>query len=235
MNACISPGTSRCSSLRWPSTISTSFCTRRGTSARPIVRLALEDEPRQEPRPPREEPAADDDEHGERDRAYEPRTFRSSALIAGHDLVQVADHRVVGAREDRRLRVAVDREDLLRALRAGDVLRRAADAARDVQIRGDLRARLPDLVGVRAPAGGRDDARAADRAAEQAGELFDDVERLRRADAAAAADDDLRVAQRDAAARLGDGLEHARRAVVARGAASRPEPPRLRAAYAARR
>ena len=29
----------------------------------PIVRLALQDEPRQEPRPPREEPAADDDEH----------------------------------------------------------------------------------------------------------------------------------------------------------------------------
>ena len=30
-----------------------------------IVRLALQDEPRQEPRPPREEPTADDGEHGE--------------------------------------------------------------------------------------------------------------------------------------------------------------------------
>ncbi len=49
----------------------------------PIVRLALKNESRQEPRPPREEPAAHDDEHGERDRAYVPRTFRSSALIAG--------------------------------------------------------------------------------------------------------------------------------------------------------
>ena len=48
-----------------------------------IVRLCLEDEPRQEPRPPREEPAADDREHGECDGSYEPRTFRSSALIAG--------------------------------------------------------------------------------------------------------------------------------------------------------
>jgi hypothetical protein len=48
-----------------------------------IVRLALENEPRQEPRAPREKPATDDGEHGKRNRAYEPRTFRSSALIAG--------------------------------------------------------------------------------------------------------------------------------------------------------
>ena len=50
---------------------------------RTIVRLALQNEPRQEPRPPREEPTADDDEHREGECAYEPRTFRSSALIAG--------------------------------------------------------------------------------------------------------------------------------------------------------
>jgi hypothetical protein len=50
---------------------------------RAIVRLAPTDEPCQEDRPPREEPAADDREQRERDRSYEPRTFRSSALIAG--------------------------------------------------------------------------------------------------------------------------------------------------------
>ena len=72
-----------------------------------------------------------------------------------HDLVQVADHRVVGAGEDRRLGVGVDREDLLRALAAGDVLRGAADPAGDVEVGRDLRAGLADLVGVRAPAGAR--------------------------------------------------------------------------------
>src|SRR5581483_9853918 len=104
--------------------------------------------------------------------------------------------------------------DLLRALRTGDVLRRAADPACDVQVGGDLRARLPDLVGVRTPARARDDARAPDRRAEQACELLDDREALRRSDAAPAADHDLRVAQRYAAGRLLDGLEHLGRAVV---------------------
>ena len=66
------------------------------------------------------------------------------------------------------------------------------------------------------PAGRRHDPRAADSPAEQAGELLDDLERLRRSDAAAAADDDLRVAQRDAAARLGNCLQDARRSIVAR-------------------
>ena len=110
-----------------------------------------------------------------------PATFLISAEIAGQDLVQVADHRVVGAREDRGLRVGVDREDPLRAPAAGHVLRRAADPARDVEVGRDLRPRLPDLVGVRPPAGARHGARAADGAAEQAGELLDDGEALRRA------------------------------------------------------
>ena len=85
----------------------------------------------------------------------------------GHDLVQVADHRVVGAGEDRRLGVGVDREQPLRALAARHVLGRAADPAGDVDLGRDLRAGLADLVGVRAPAGHRHRARAADRGAEQ--------------------------------------------------------------------
>src|SRR5207253_10434165 len=88
---------------------------------------------------------------------------------------------------------------LLRALAAGDVLRGAADPAGDVQVGRDLRARLADLVRVRPPARARDDARAADRGAEQTGELLDDREPLRGADAPAAADDDLRLRERDAA------------------------------------
>ena len=100
--------------------------------------------------------------------------------------MQVADHRPVGVREDRRLRVVVDRADPLGALAAGDVLRRAADPARDVEVGADLRAGLPDLVGVGPPAGARRDARAADRRAEQSRELLDDREALRRADAALA-------------------------------------------------
>jgi hypothetical protein len=38
---------------------------------------------RQEPRAPREEAAGREHEQREPDRAYEPRAFRSSALIAG--------------------------------------------------------------------------------------------------------------------------------------------------------
>src|SRR6185295_7115424 len=99
------------------------------------------------------------------------------------------------------------------AFRTRDVLCRTADATGDVEIGRDLRAGLADLIGMRAPARRRDDARAADRAAEEAGELLDDRERLCGADAAAAADDDLRVAERDAAARVRDRLENAHRAV----------------------
>ncbi len=79
----------------------------------------------------------------------------------------------------------------------------------DVKVGRDLRAGLTDLVCVRPPAGARDDARAADRAAEQLRELLDDREALRRADAAPAADDDLRLGKRHAAARGHGRLEHA--------------------------
>ena len=179
----------------------------RGQIANALTRLARPDEPREEERAPREQRAGDRDRDDERDRGGDarrraqplPLAFLSSAEIAGHDLVQVADDGVVGAREDRRLRVGVDREDRLRALAAGHVLRRARDAARDVDVRRDLRPGLADLVRVRAPAGHRHRARAADGAAEQAGELLDDPEPFRRARAAPARDDDLRLGERDAA------------------------------------
>src|SRR5581483_7928695 len=54
----------------------------RGHIARPVGRPRACDDPRQEERTAREDPAGDEDERREPDRAY-PRTLRSSALIAG--------------------------------------------------------------------------------------------------------------------------------------------------------
>src|SRR6185295_13298812 len=71
----------------------------------------------------------------------------------GHDLERVADDAVVGDLEDRRLRILVDRDDDLRRLHAREVLDRARDADRDVELRADGLARLADLLGVRTPAG----------------------------------------------------------------------------------
>ena len=158
MNACISPGPSRWSSFRWPSTIVASARTRRPTSPeRPAVPEA--DDPVEQVRAAEEEAA--------RDRAAPTRTSPESgrahdALTTcgadrrrhrGEDLVHVADHGVVRAREDRRLAVGVDREDPLRSLAARHVLRRPGDPTRDVEVGCDLRPGLADLVGVRAPAG----------------------------------------------------------------------------------
>jgi len=49
----------------------------------PVRRLRVSDESGQEPGAPGENPAADEDERGETDRAGYPCAFRSSALIAG--------------------------------------------------------------------------------------------------------------------------------------------------------
>jgi hypothetical protein len=101
------------------------------------------------------------------------------------------------------------------------VLRRAADAAGDVEVGGDLGARLPDLVGVRPPAGARDGARAADHAAEQARQLLEHAEALRGADAAAARDDDRRLCKRQATRRGVDALRDLHDEIL--GAQFRPE------------
>src|SRR5690606_10100831 len=70
----------------------------------------------------------------------------------------------------------------------GQVLDRATDADRDVQLRGDDLAGLADLHLVGAVAGVDRGARGAHGGAEPVGELVDDVEILGRADAAAAGD-----------------------------------------------
>ena len=211
--AWISPGTSRWSSLRWPSTISASLRARCGTSPERVGRLAQPDEVDEQLRAAREQDAADGERRREGERSGQHRYARARLPQLGgdrrHDLGQVADHGVVGAGEDRRLGVGVDREDLLRALAAGDVLRGAADAAGDVEVGRHLRAGLADLVGVRAPAGARDHARAADRARRAAPASSSRMpEAVGRADAAAAADHDLGLGERDAA---GDRRRRARR------------------------
>src|SRR5437764_248511 len=84
-----------------------------------------------------------------------------SGLLAPGDLVgelrddveQVAHDPEVGQLEDGRLRVFVDHHDGLGGLHAGPVLYRTRDAHRQVELRRDGLARLPDLELVRVPAG----------------------------------------------------------------------------------
>ena len=112
------------------------------TRARDVVgavgRLAHPHEADEQPRAAREQGAADGERGREGERSGQRRLWRARLPQLGgdrrHDLGQVADHGVVGAGEDRRLGVGVDREDLLRALAAGDVLGGAADAAGDVEV-----------------------------------------------------------------------------------------------------
>ena len=213
--ACIAPGSSRWNSLRWPSTITASLRTRRGTSSYrstgfPARTRRTSSRARRVKSAPATASAAAS--------ASAPASVVMSSRLPelggdrGNDLVQVADHRVVGVGEDRRLGIVVDREQLLRALAPRDVLGRAADPARDVEVGRHLRSGLPHLVGVRTPARARDDARTADGAVEQPRELLEDREPFGRADAAAAGDDDLRVGERDLAARVGhDALDDVHR------------------------
>ena len=107
----------------------------------------------------------------------------------GQDLVDVADDAEVGDREDRRLLVLVDGDDVLRALHAHHVLRGARDAGGDVH--GGLHdlARLADLVAVGHPAGVDDGSGRARRALQQLGQLLDHLVLAGLAEAAAAGDD----------------------------------------------
>ena len=99
----------------------------------------------------------------------------------GNHLEHVADDAVVRDLEDRRLVVLVDRDDRLRGAHAGQVLDRAGDADRDVQLRTHLPPGLADLVAVRTPPVIRHGARRADgRVAERRGEILDELEVLRR-------------------------------------------------------
>src|SRR5262249_12879636 len=106
----------------------------------------------------------------------------------GSDVEQVADHTEVRDLEDRRLRVLVDRDDRLRGLHTGPVLDRAGDAQRDVQLRRHRLTGLADLVLRRVVTRVDRGPRGAHGRAERVGQLFDDLELLRRAHAAATGD-----------------------------------------------
>ena len=161
-------------------------------------------------------PSASSTRHGGgnlgRDGAHQavPRPDQLGQL--GDDLVEVADDAEVGELEDRRVRVLVDRDDHVRALHADLVLDRAGDPAGDVELRRDALPGLPDLRRVRVPARVDDGARRGDRAAERLGEVLDEREVLRPAEAATAGDDHVRVLDRRARLLLVRLLEHRRAA-----------------------
>src|ERR1700694_1746580 len=118
-------------------------------------------------------------------------------MDGGEHLLDVADHRVVRLSHDRCAGIGVDGEDVLGCPAADHVLNRAADAARNVQIRSDPRPGLAALIAVWPPAEAGYRTRAADRATEQAGEFLQRGEALGAAHAATAADDDACLCERD--------------------------------------
>ena len=116
----------------------------------------------------------------------------SSSFEFRQGLVEIGDEAVVGDLEDRRLLVLVDRDDDLRVLHAGQVLDRARDADRDVELRGDHLAGLADLPVVRRIARVDRRARGAHRRAELVGHRLDvGLEVLGLLHRPAAGDDDL--------------------------------------------
>src|SRR6187401_633023 len=111
-------------------------------------------------------------------------------------LIEVRDKAVVGDLEDRRLLVLVDRHDHFRVLHAGEMLDRARDADRDVELRRHHLAGLPHLPVVRRIAGIDRCARRADRGAELVRHRLDVLgEILAALHRAAAGNDDLRRCQ----------------------------------------
>src|SRR6476619_5442544 len=106
---------------------------------------------------------------------------------------QILLEAVVGDAEDRRLGILVDRDDDLRVLHAGEVLDRAADADRDIELRRDDLARLAALPVAWRVAGIDRGAAGAEGGAELVGKRHQDlVELVARAERSAAGDDDLR-------------------------------------------
>ena len=116
----------------------------------------------------------------------------------------VADDAVVGDFEDGGFGVAVDGDDGLALIHAGEVLDGAGDADGNVELGLNGLAGLADLLGVGAPAGVDDGAGGSDGSAELVGESFDVLgEAFGAANAATAGDDDVGFGEGDAGAALG--------------------------------
>ena len=92
----------------------------------------------------------------------------------------ITNYTEVRDREDRRILIFIDSDNMLGAFHAHGMLNRAADATGDVKGRLDRLAGLPDLVLVWVEAGVGGRAGRADRRAEGVGELLDDLEALLR-------------------------------------------------------
>src|SRR5215213_8739413 len=134
---------------------------------------------------------------------------RSAALLGldrlgqlGDDLVQIAHHTEVRELEDRRVRVLVDRQDVLRVLHPDLVLDRPGDAGGEVQLRRHRLPGLADLGRVGVPAGVDNRAGRGDGAAHRIGELLAELEALFGAETATAADEDVGVLDVDVGAAL---------------------------------
>src|SRR5262249_37046984 len=148
------------------------------------------------------------------DRVPQPITSRSLALLElfdqlRDDLEDVADDAEVGHLEDRRVGISVDGDDRLRALHAGQVLDRAGDPARDVEIGLHGLAGLADLERVGHPRGVDRGARRADGAAQELRQLLQHREPLRPFEAASARDDDPSVLELRALALHRHALQYA--------------------------
>src|SRR4051794_7756662 len=140
----------------------------------------------------------------------DPRSARPGAKLGDHrrdDLEQVADDDDVGELGNRRIGVAVHRDDRIRRLHPDLVLDRTRNAKREIQLRLHDLAGLPDLLAVRNPAGVDGGPCRTDDATELRRELLDELESLGATDAAATGDDDLRLLDRGRLAGLRDAVD----------------------------
>src|ERR1700680_978694 len=110
------------------------------------------------------------------------------------DLEQVSHQPVIRDLEDRGLGILVDRDAHLAVLHAREVLDRAGDPDRHVELRGHDLARLPHLVVVGAIAGVDGGARGAERGTQLVGERLQHLEVLAAREPAAAGDHAPRAA-----------------------------------------
>src|SRR5882672_8250712 len=114
----------------------------------------------------------------------------------GNRLIQIRHQAVIGDLEDRRVLILVDGDDYLGILHAGEMLDRAGDADRDIQLGRHHLAGLADLPVVRRISRIDRGARGADAGAELVGERLDIFGKILAAlHGAATGDDDLRRRQ----------------------------------------